>query len=257
MGPLFSTPAAPRLDVGAALQEGWRAFCRSPWAFVGFSLLVSLVGLVGQTIQNLGSAEGATLPQQLLALLATLGVLVLNLWGIQGLIRGAWLALEGRRPAFSDFTRWNGAGMLRLFLVSLVVALGLVTLALGLGFLSGGLGTLNRVLGLLPLVAGLAALLWLIITQHFLAPITLIQGSGPLDTLRRGQEMVQPRMGQVLLLILLEAAITLAGVAALLVGVFVAWPVATCVATAAYRQLFGTSVKTDLLAGSNGGSVLL
>lgn len=256
MAPLSSTSASPRLDLGAALQEGWRAFCRSPWAFVGFSLLVSLVGLVGQSLQSLGSSEAASLPQQLIALLATLGVLVLNLWGIQGLIRGAWLALEGRRPAFSDFTRWNGSGMLRLFLVSIVVAVGLVTLALALGFLSGGLGTVNKVLGFLPVVAGLAALLWLIITQHFLAQITLLQGSGPLDTLRRGQEILQPRLGQVLLLILVEALITLAGVAALLVGVFVAWPVATCVATAAYRQLFGTSVKTDLLAGSSGGSVL-
>jgi uncharacterized membrane protein len=46
-----------------------------------------------------------------------------------------------------------------------------------------------------------------------------------------------------------EALITLVGLAALLVGFFVAWPVATCVATAAYRQLFGTKVSTDLLAG--------
>ena len=250
MATLPNTPISPRLDVGAALQEGWRAFARSPWPFVGFSLLVSLVSLLGQVVQNLGAAEEAGPALRLLGLVATLGLLVLNLWAIQGLIRGAWMALEGGRPAFSDLSRWNGGGMLRLFQVGLVVALGLVVLALALGFLSGGLSNFNQALAALPLIAGVLAVLWFVITQHFLAQITLIQGTGPIDTLSRGQAMVQPRIGQVVLLILLEAAITLAGVLALLVGVFVAWPVATCVATAAYRQLFGTKVSSNLVGPS-------
>jgi hypothetical protein len=258
MTPPFAAAASPTLDIGAALREGWQAFRRSPWVFVGFSLMVSVLGAVGQSLQNLGVAEDATQPARLIGFAATLAVLVLNLWALQGLIRGAWLALEGRKPAFADLCRWNGGAMKRLLLVGLLLTAALIVLALGLGLFSGVLSSLNQSLAvLLPLVAGALVLLWLILTQHFLAQITLLQGSGPIDTLRTGQRMLQPRLLQVLKLILVEALITLVGLAALLVGFFVAWPVATCVATAAYRQLFGTKVSTDLLAGSSGHSTLL
>jgi hypothetical protein len=257
MPPLFASSASPTIDVGAALRDGWQAFRRSPWVFVGFSLLVSVLGALGQALQNLGVADDATQPTRLIGLAATLAVMVLNLWALQGLIRGAWLALEGRKPVFADLCRWNGGAVKRLFLVGLLLAAALIVLLLVLGLFSGALSSLNQTLAvLLPLLAGSVVLLWLILTQHFLAQITLLQGSGPIDTLRTGQQMLQPRLLPVLQLILVEALITLVGVAALLVGVFVAWPVATCVATAAYRQLFGTNVNTDLLAGSSGQSKL-
>lgn len=256
MTPPFAAGASPTLDIGAALRDGWQAFRRSPWVFVGFSLMVSVLGAVGQSLQNLGVAEDAAQPARLIGFAATLAVMVLNLWALQGLIRGSWLALEGKKPAFADLCRWNGGAVKRLFLVGLLLAAALILLVLVLGLFSVALSFLNQGLAVLPLVAGGVVLLWLILTQHFLAQITLLQGSGPIDTLRTGQQMLQPRLLQVLKLILVEALITLVGLAALLVGFFVAWPVATCVATAAYRQLFGTKVSTDLLAGSSGPSTL-
>ena len=38
----------PRLDVGQALREGWQAFNRAPWLFVGFTLLLTALQLVLQ-----------------------------------------------------------------------------------------------------------------------------------------------------------------------------------------------------------------
>ena len=38
------------LSVGAAIQEGWRAFRLAPWAFVGFVLLSSLLAQLANII---------------------------------------------------------------------------------------------------------------------------------------------------------------------------------------------------------------
>jgi uncharacterized membrane protein len=249
------------LRVGQALREGWEAFRRAPVPFVAFSLLVALLQLPINVLQdsvtvahNQGAAPSSLLVSLLLSLLAT----VVNLWGIAGLVRGSWIALEGGRPRLANFLHWDGAALWRLLLATLLLALLLALLLLPLGpvlepiltalqeSVASGLPPTLPVtpLGALALAAGAGLGLYLAVNQSFLGQIALLEGPGPWQTLRRGQAVVDPQWLQVLLLHLLQALLILIGVLACLVGVFVALPVVTCMSTAAWRQLAGTADRT-------------
>jgi uncharacterized membrane protein len=57
----------------------------------------------------------------------------------------------------------------------------------------------------------------------------------------------------VLLLVIVQSAILLAGALLCGVGLLAAAPLSLCVATAAYRQLFGSEDRTGLLGDSLNG----
>ena len=65
-------------------------------------------------------------------------------WATVGLIRGAWLGLNGSSPRFTDLIDVNGAAVWRLFSrqVVLTVLVGVITCGFGTddaaGFLKGG-----------------------------------------------------------------------------------------------------------------------
>ena len=111
-----------QLSTGTAIQEGWTAFRRAPWTFVGFVLLS---GVLSQLV--------AVLP--LPGLGSVLSALV-NLWGAVGLIRGSWIALNGEAPRFQDFIQVNWAAIWRLFSRQIVLTLLLVPIVFGLMFAS-------------------------------------------------------------------------------------------------------------------------
>jgi hypothetical protein len=250
----------PRLDIGAAVREGWLAFRRAPWTFVGFALLVFALLTFCNLLQNLaGTPENpSTNPLELLlALLGSVGGVVVNLWGMTGLVRGSWCALEGRVPPLATFTRWDGHALTRLFLPQLALALVLLgvlllmgvipAITLPLGQLGGPLAPVAAVLTLTALAALLIFFVYWVVTQFFLGQVALVEGPGPLHTLQRGQQVVTHQWGQVLLLAVLEVLMLVVGILALLVGFFAAWPVVVAISTAAYRQLFGTTMRTNLL----------
>lgn len=259
-----STPppplVTPRLDIGAAVREGWLAFRRAPWTFVGFALLVFALLTLCNWLQGLaGTPETpSTNPVYLLlALLGSVGGVVVNLWGMTGLVRGSWCALEGRVPPLSTFTRWDGHALTRLFLPQLALVLVLLGVLLLMGVipaitlplaqLGGPLAPIAAILTLTALAALLIFFVYWVITQFFVSQVALVEGPGPLNTLQRGQQVVTHQWGQVLLLGLLEVGMLLVGMLALVVGFFAAWPVVVAISTAAFRQLFGTTVRTNLL----------
>jgi hypothetical protein len=246
------------LSVGQALREGWEAFRRAPVPFMAFSLLVALLQLPINVLQDsvtVARSHGAAPSALLLSLLLSLLALLVNLWGIAGLVRGAWIALEGGRPRLSTLLHWDGAALRRLLLATLLLALLLLLLlelfrpllqpiltALEESTTSGLPPTLPVTpLGALVLAAGASLGLYLAVNQSFLGQIALLEGPGPWRTLQRGRAVVDPQWPQVLLLHLLQALLILIGVLACLVGVFVALPVVTCMSTAAWRQLAGTA----------------
>jgi hypothetical protein len=246
------------LRVGQALREGWEAFRRAPVPFVAFSLLVALLQLPINVLQDsvtVARSQGAAPSSLLVSLLLSLLATLLNLWGIAGLVRGSWIALEGGRPRLATFLHWDGAALWRLLLATLLLALLLALLLLPLGpvlepvltalreSVASGLPATLPVtpLGALALAAGAGLGLYLAVNQSFLGQIALLEGPGPWHTLRRGHTVVDPQWLQVLLLHLLQALLILIGVLACLVGVFVALPVVTCMSTAAWRQLAGTA----------------
>jgi len=191
--------------------------------------------------------------------------MLLNLWGTSGLIRGSWLALEGRRPQLADFSHWDSRALLRLALPSLLLSWGLGLAFAMAGLLAVVLGGLQPWLALVPLLAAVAVALYLSVSQFFLPQLALLRDPNALDTLQAGHRDVDRHWDQVAGLALLSFVLLVA--AAFLgigLGLFIAWPVVVCIQTAAYRQLFGpidhTGFSTKALTPSQseapGGEVL-
>jgi hypothetical protein len=255
-------PGTTRLEVLRAVEEGWQAFCRAPWSFLLFQALAlvlaapfALLGLGGML--RLRSAEPAFLPPVAAGAALVVGLVgyaVVALWGLIGLVRGAWLCLEGQRPSFRSFTRWDGAAAGRLLLSLLLVLVLVSAAALAAAAAGAGLARLNAVLTGLPLLLFAAAYLWFLVTQKFLVQRSLLGSRQPQQALRAGVAVVNPSWWTVLWLAIVESVMHVIALLFNYGGLFVILPVTICVSTAAYRQLFGAQDLTGLLGSSDGGS---
>jgi hypothetical protein len=262
----------PHLNVGQALREGWQAFNRAPWLFVGFALLLAALQLFLQALQPDISPE-TLLPADLetlkewpvllpllrtttvsLALLLVSGVasIVLNLWGSCGMVRAAWVALEGGTPRLATFLRWDPRALLRLYLPGFLLGCGVVAVVAMLVLLAAVLGQVKPWLALPPGLALLAGSLYLSVSQAFLPQVALLHDDHPFSALARGPRVVDRAWSRVVVLLTLNAALLLAGLLACGVGLLVAIPVVTCISTAGYRQLFGPEDRTGLTRGLPG-----
>jgi hypothetical protein len=254
------SPSSSRLDIGDAIHSGWNAFSRSPWAFVLFTLVMLAVQLVAQPLQERlgnGTVPSSNPLDWLLALLGLVISIAGSLWGSVGLVRGAWLALDGQKPSFGQLLRWDGPAVGRVFrswlLLSVVIGVPLVAaLVVGGGpllLLAAKSATTPeaswvQVLAIvfsLVLAVGLGLVLlgiiYLSVSQKFLFQIAVIEEKGPVASIQRGRELVDPQWLMVLILALIEGLFMVIGTLACFVGLFVAWPLAVCISTAAYRQL--------------------
>lgn len=242
----------PRLQVLQAVDDGWRAFCRAPVPFVLFTLVAGALALAFQALSNLASLPEASQPPLALALVGSLvgsiGYILVNLWGITGLIRGAWTALEGGRPTWATFSRWDGGAAARLFVRQLAFGVLLLGLGVAAALLAFGFSAVQPWLAAIPVVVVLLLVVYLSVGQTFLPWLALLGGQGPLETLQRGRTTVDPQWWQVLLLALVQSVIVLIGLLLCGVGLLAAAPVAICVSTAAYRQLFGADDRAGLLS---------
>ena len=238
-----------RLHVLRAVEDGWDAFTRAPWPFVLFTLLVGALSLVFQAIGNVAGATNETIGGTVaLTIVAVIGSWIVSLWGVTGMIRGSWIALDGRKPSFSDFSRWDGAAAGRLFLrwiALFIVLLAIVLICLLVGF---GLAQLNQVLIWIPAVVALILFIYLTVNQKFLPYVALLEQRGPFESVQRGRDAVDPSWWWVVLLLVVETIILVIGVLLCGVGLLVAAPVVACITTAAYRQLFGSEDQTGLLS---------
>ncbi|MFN6345870.1 MAG: hypothetical protein ACK4V5_15075 [Cyanobium sp.] len=253
----FTPAGQPRLQLDQALRDGWAAFCRAPWPFVLFTLISGALSLAFQALANLASLPEASQPPAVLVVLATLvgslGHLLVSLWGTVGLIRGAWSALEGGRPNLGSFLPWDGSAAGRLLLRQLLFALLVFAIVLPAALLAVGFSQLQPWLAALPLLLALLLLFYLAVGQTFLPWVALLGGEGPMASLQRGRQVVDRQWWMVLLLVIVQSAIVLAGALLCGVGLLAAAPLSLCVATAAYRQLFGSEDRTGLLGnGLNG-----
>ncbi len=229
---LALVPPLGRLAPGAALREGWRAFCLAPWPFVGFTLLLNALVVVSS----------------LLPVVGTLVSLVITFWGAVGLYRGAWSALEGRRPDWRCFSRWDGAAVTRIFLAGLLIAALCLLVLLPTLLLGFGLWWIKEALVLLPALVAVLGLVLISCSQQFLQPVLLFQETDPFVAMGRSHRVLIGQWQGLLELITLLFLLGLAGLLALGVGVFVAQPLVACVQIAAFRQLFGHQDRTGVMA---------
>ncbi|MEO1003146.1 MAG: hypothetical protein AAFX65_08560 [Cyanobacteria bacterium J06638_7] len=168
--------------------------------------------------------------QVLGAVVGTLGGVIVSLWGTAGLPRGSWMVLQGGRPDWTTFSRWDSGAAGRLLMRQLPLAVLLLVLIS---------------VAAIPALVAFAVPVYLLVNQTFLPWLALLEGEGPLANLQRGRQVVDPQWWLVLLLV--QGAIVLAGALLCGVGLLAAAPLSLCVASAAYRQLFGGEDRTGLL----------
>ena len=245
-------PINSKLEVIRALREGWDGFRRAPWTFVLFTLLLGALNLIFQTLSNFISLDDNTINIStiIILLFAVIGNAIVNLWGITGLIRGSWMAVNGKGPSFANLIRWDSRSCRRLFIRQLVLGLLFFLIIMIGGFVAGGLAAFNQILAFIPMIICLIIGLTLSINQVFLPWISLAENLGPLDTIQRGWNVVNPAWGMVMILGVMEFLIILLGTLLCFVGLLAAAPVVICISTAAYRQLFGSEDQTGLLSAN-------
>ena len=110
--------------MGKALREGWQGFRRSPWPFAFFALIALVLSTAIDLIPDL-----PRIPR-------LIGSSMVDLWASVGLIRGAWLGLDGRSIRFGDLIRVNLPALWRLFSRQVALALPLTLFSSGVLFLA-------------------------------------------------------------------------------------------------------------------------
>jgi hypothetical protein len=155
--------------------------------------------------------------------------------------------------------RWDGRGFVRLIrawallgllllipLLVLLAALVIVLLLLAAPARDGNhLPELWLLASVLVAAAALGAfgllLTYLGVNQQFLAQIALLEGRTGIATLKRGRRLVDHQWLLLLLLLLIKGLLlALGGLLAFItlgIGWILAWPLVSCISTAAYRQL--------------------
>jgi hypothetical protein len=245
-----------RLHVLQAVEDGWGAFCRAPWAFLLFQALAGLILLPFVALTAVGAARLVKVEELMvvhpvggwIALIAgVIGYVIVALWTVVGLTRGAWLSLEGRKPCFADFTRWDRPASARLLGSSILLAIVVAVAGAIAALIGAGLGKLNEALAVIPMIVVAIFYVWLMVTQKFLIQVSLLGTSKASNTLGSGVNVVNPSWWMVLWLGIIEGVIHAIGGLFSYGGLLVVVPVVLCISTAAYRQLFGTEDRTGLL----------
>ncbi|MCP4800362.1 MAG: hypothetical protein GY893_10490, partial [bacterium] len=159
-----------KLQVIKAIKDGWDGFRKSPREFVVFTLLIGALSLSFQAIGSLLVNENnpISIGTVIIIVCASLGSAIVNLWGITGMIRGSWMVLNGQRPDFADFIRWDGRAYLRVFIRQLVFGFLLFLLIITGGLLAGGLAIINQIVMFIPVIIIAIFVVILSINQIFL-----------------------------------------------------------------------------------------
>ena len=152
---MTETPAKQRLHVLQAIEDGWNAFARAPWPLVLFTLLAGSVWILFQIIVRGAHALANDSVPIAYFLVVAIGSTVISLWGITGLIRGAWKSLNGAKPSFSDLVRWDGNAAGRLFINQIVLAIIISIIVVVFRWLTNEFFAASTFAGFIPLIAGL------------------------------------------------------------------------------------------------------
>ena len=268
---MATAPSPARLSVGKALQDGWQVFRRSPWPLAFFALFALVLSTAVDLIPGL-----PRIPRLITSSLV-------DLWATVGLIRGAWLGLDGRSIRFGDLIRVNVPALWRLFSRQLVLAVPLSLFSSAVLLVAAtaagarelvqslyiqllvsdqssseastaliqqmqglAITLLSNPIALLVMLGGIIVVVYVQVNQAFLGFLAVVQGLGPIATIREGFRTVQSAWWRVLALLATQALILLVGLMACGFGLLAAIPVVTCSTASAYRQLFGADADRQL-----------
>ena len=257
------------LSVGTALRDGWTTFRRTPWTFVFFVLFAFVLSTVVDLVPGFAGVIVSTL---------------VELWATVGLIRGAWLGLNGQRPSFGDLIKINGPDIWRLFSRQFLLTLLLGVISTTAAFVavkaadageiaqsifwrvqgiqpsnfeeinrlfteiqSLSIAILSSPVSVLVLLIAAVIAIYIQVNQLFLGFVAVVRSLGPIATLREGFRVVQRQWWTVLALLAMQLLIILVGLIAFGFGLLAAIPVVMCSTASAYRQLFGDDDSTRFL----------
>ena len=238
------TAAQSRFKPLLAIEDGWAAFARAPWTFLLFQMLAGGIALLfaqfavagGALLAGMGEAPQPP-TQWLMLLFGLVGYAITTTWGIVGLVRGAHESLQGNRPAFATFTRFDGA-VWALLWRSLVVGLALILIKVVIGVVGFGLYKIDAPLALIPLIIAIVMATYLMVNQQFFLQITLFEERNLMETIQHGSSLNDPRWWQMLgFVVTLSMVNLLLGLLLIFTGFIVAIPVILCISTAAYLQV--------------------
>lgn len=115
---MTDTPAKQRLHVLQAIEDGWNAFAKAPWSFLLFQALVAVIALPFAALAAACSARIASVPgipeihpvgAGMLLVVGLVGYIIVMLWGVVGIIRGAWKDSNPiSRLSFAHSVGWRG-----------------------------------------------------------------------------------------------------------------------------------------------------
>ncbi len=226
-------------SVGGVVEFGWTALRADFWSLVG----MFAVGLIGPIILSLAIR---TVVQEAAvgALLAFIASFVVGPVLTMGLIRISLKLCDGRRPEFADLVATFD---LLLSYIGLTIIIGLIMfvvvfvfgllIAVGVVIAIASLPVAGVVIAIVGGLGLIVALGYLALRFAF-APFFLVDRRiGPLATLNASSRITAGIKGRLLLLVVLSALIVLAGFAALIVGIFAAYPVVLIAWARAYRLL--------------------
>ena len=238
------TAAQSRFKPLLAIEDGWAAFARAPWTFLLFQMLAGGIALLfaqfavagGALLAGMGEAPQPP-TQWLMLLFGLVGYAITTTWGIVGLVRGAHESLQGNRPAFATFTRFDGA-VWALLWRSLVVGVALILIKVVIGVVGFGLYKIDAPLALIPLIIAIVMAVYLMVNQQFFLQITLFEERNLMETIQHGSSLNDPRWWQMLVFVVTLSMVTLLmGLLLIFTGFIVAIPVILCISTAAYLQV--------------------
>lgn len=208
----------PTLSVGDCVRFGWETFKQRPWFLIGTCFLAMLITSLPGVFQPqpVIAPDGAIVPAPLTAIDAIVGLasIVVSVFVAIGLTTFSLRAHDNIQGAqVSDL--WNPGPFWRF---------------LGAHILTGILVSLGFIAFLVPgviLAVGLAFVPYLVIER----------GLGPIEAMKESWRITKGHKWPLFLLILALIGISLLGLLALVVGIFVALPIALLAFAHAYRTL--------------------
>jgi hypothetical protein len=222
----------------SALRFGWETFKKRPWLFIGAFVLIAIAQVVTEGLSRAIDAPfgGAESDYAFLGALVSLALNTLISMGVTNF--GLAAHDNSETVELSALWRphpfWKYLGLTILFSL-IIVGVFLLSFAL--------FAALARDAGLgiaVPLAVVLAAILMLMLL--FSGFLVIDRGLGPIQALKESHRITRGYKWPLFVLCLLLVLINVAGLLALIVGIFVSAPVSLLALTHAYRVLSGGAV---------------
>ena len=103
---------------------------------------------------------------------------------------------------------------------------------------------ISNPIAMLVMLGGIIMVVCVHVNQAFLGFLAVLEGQGPIRTIRKGFRTVRSHWWQGLGLLVLQSLILLLGAITCGLGWLEAIPVVACSTASAYRQLFGAGTET-------------